>query len=167
MKARLKCVQTEERSLSINGKLGKKGSDYGIWQHGIFGNPARTSFGGAVKLKARLEVKESLGREEVQMLSTGDSFKVFGYKEQRSGSGDGAEALDAGRVFNIDHTTCLYNDRNDTAKRRTWCSREKREQRRAETESLKRPTERRCRRSKCIELNTVPLKPMSTWSPRM
>lgn len=37
--------------------------------------------------------------------------------------------MDAGRDFKIDiMTACLYNDRNDTIKRRKWpCSREKRE----------------------------------------
>lgn len=40
-----------------------------------------------VKLKARLKkAKRSLGREEVQIVSTGDSFKAFCYKEERSGS---------------------------------------------------------------------------------
>ena len=47
----------------------------------------RTSFSGAVKLEARLKgIKGSLGREEVQMLSTGDSLEAFCYKEQRNGS---------------------------------------------------------------------------------
>lgn len=47
----------------------------------------RTSFSGAVKLEARLKrVVGSLGREEVQMASAGDSFQAFCYKEQRNGS---------------------------------------------------------------------------------
>lgn len=37
----------------------------------------RISFSGAVKLEARLKgVKGSLGREEVQMASAGDSFRA-------------------------------------------------------------------------------------------
>lgn len=47
----------------------------------------RTSFSGAVKLEARLKgVKGSLGKEDVQMASTSDSFQAFCYKEQRNGS---------------------------------------------------------------------------------
>lgn len=59
-----------------------------------------------------------LGREEVQTVSTGDSFEALVTKEQRSGSA-GGKASDAGRVFNTDDmTTCLTNDRNDTVIRR-------------------------------------------------
>lgn len=58
----------------------------------ISGDPDGASFSGAVKLKSSLKrVRGNLGREEVQMVSTGDSFKAFCYKEQGSGSVDGGE----------------------------------------------------------------------------
>lgn len=58
----------------------------------ISGDPDGMRFSGAVKLKCKLKrVRGNLGRKEVQMVSTGDSFKALCYKEQRSGSVDGGE----------------------------------------------------------------------------
>lgn len=46
----------------------------------------RTSLSGTVKLEARLKgVKGSLGREEVQMASAGDSFQAFAIKSREMG----------------------------------------------------------------------------------
>lgn len=60
-----------------------------------------------------------MGREEVQMVSTGDSFEAFFYKRAEKWVGRWRQASDAGRVFNTDDmTTCLNNDRNDTVMRR-------------------------------------------------